>query len=162
MDRRTFLSVLAGGTAVVLTGRLGWARAPYREGPLLAEPQVRAVLGAVQVGTRIDRWTVVSILDTAHGGIPVVLATSTGERFRVDVLRRDDHALGVANTAELSLYLCNQGRGSRATDEEHGLGAMALARRLERGAAPHAPLPRLLTLRERNQRFRDGAFSVVG
>jgi len=30
----------------------------------------------------------------------------------------DDQALGVANTPELSLYLCNQGRGEKATCEE--------------------------------------------
>ncbi len=139
-----------------------WARAPFREAAWLADPQVRAVLGGLQIGSRIERWTIVAILDPSHGGIPVVMATATGERFRVDVLRRDDAALGVANTSQLSLYLCNQGRGTLATEEEHGLGAMALARALEKTEKTAAQLPRLLTLRERNQRFQGGTFSVVG
>jgi hypothetical protein len=146
----------------VAGGGLTWARAPFRNAPPCDETQVRAALGHVWVGTQIERWTVVAVGDAQHGGIPVTLATKQGVRFRVDVLRRDDQTLGVANTSELSLYLCNQGHGEKATCEEHGLGAMALARALEKAHAAGAPVPALLTLRERNRRFSGGAFSVIG
>jgi hypothetical protein len=159
MDRRRFLSALAGGTAVVAAGRLSWARAPYREAPLVGAAEARAALGGLTPGSRLERWTIVSVLDPSQGGIPVVMATAEGVRFRVDVMRRDQSAPGVANTRAFSLYLCNQGRGSKDTCEEHGLGAMALARHLERVGTP---LPSLLTLGERNRRFRGGAFSVLG
>ena len=153
MDRRGFvrrmLAVTAGGSA--LASSRAWANSARRvlvPPPACTLEEVRAAFPCLAPGTAIDRWTVVEVLDPAQGGIPVVMATAAGERFRVDVLRRDDEQLGVANTGALSLYLVNQGKGATRTNEEHGLGAMALAQALGDGA-----LPGLLTLRERNRRF---------
>ena len=129
--------------------------------PLTTRDEVAAFFGPLAAGARVDRWTLVEIHDAASGGVPVVMATAGGERFQVDVLRRDDRAPGVANTRSLALYLCNAGDGRAASDEEHGLGAMALARALDEREAAGAPVPKLLTLAERNARFPRGAFSVV-
>jgi len=156
MERRRFVSLLAGGVAApAVLSRVARANPLGAGGSLLAPictvAQVAAAYGCLQPGQKIDRWTVVEVLDPRRGDIPLVLATASGERFRVDVFRRDDAAPGVANTAALSLYLCNQGQGRQATREEHGLGVMALARALEDGSAtPRLPL---LTLRARNRRF---------
>ena len=153
------MSLIAGGAAaapmvmsrVAGAKPLSRARALLTDKPLCTAVGVRAAYPSLQPGQRIDRWTMVELLDPKRGEIPLVLATAVGERFRVDVLRRDEAALGVANTTALSLYLCNQGKGRQATREEHGLGVMALARALEDGSAtPRIPL---LTLRERNRRF---------
>ena len=166
LDRRRFLLLgLASGAAAAVGGGVffNWrgVRRPVAIRPLTTEPEVRALFGPLAAGAQLDRWTVVEIHDASSGGIPVVMATAAGEKFQVDVLRRDDAAPGVANTRSLSLYLCNKGDGRTASDEEHGLGAMALAHALAEREAAGAPLPPLLTLAERNARFPRGAFSVV-
>ncbi len=119
------------------------------------------ILG-LQVGQQIDRWVVTGVHAVRMGAVAVVMKTAQGETFQVDVLRRDPSGpAGVANTDTLSLYLANQGRGRSPTDEEHGLGAMALAAffaaQEEAGLVP----PKLLSLDERNQRHPQGMFSVL-
>jgi hypothetical protein len=167
MQRRRFVSLIAGGAAApAVLSRIARAQplsdvgSLLKERPICTAVGVRAAYPCLEPGRRIDRWTVVELLDPKRGEIPLVLATASGERFRVDVLRRDEGAPGVANTAALSLYLCNQGKGRQATREEHGLGVMALARALEDGS----PTPRLplLTLRERNRRFPAGPSARIG
>jgi hypothetical protein len=165
MKRRRFVSLVVTGAAapvvlskVAAAQPLAGARALFA--PLCTADGVLEAYPGLRPGTRFGRWTVVELLDPRRGEIPLVLATSGGERFRVDVLRRDPAAPGVANTTALSLYLCNQGEGCQATREEHGLGVMELARVLEDGAAtPRLPL---LTLRERNRRFASGAAARNG
>lgn len=98
------------------------------------------------------------------GAIPVVLRTDAGLRFQVDVLRRDRRGggrLGVANTETFSPYLANRGDGRTATDEDQGLGAMALAEVLARREAACAPAPALLTMDERRARHPVGGYSVL-
>ncbi|HZS36859.1 MAG TPA: hypothetical protein VFF06_08535 [Polyangia bacterium] len=165
LDRRRFLLLgVASGVAAAAGGGIFFnrraVRRPVAIRPLTTLPEVHAFFGPLTEGAAIDRWTVVAIHDVSSGGIPVVMATAGGEKFQVDVLRRDERAPGVANTRSLSLYLHNQGDGRAASHEEHGLGAMALALALEEREAAGAPLPPLLTLAERNARFPRGAFSV--
>jgi hypothetical protein len=119
--RRTLL----GATGAALVGaafgvHAWWTRAPA------------APLGdALAVGSAIDRWTVVAVHPVNCGAVPVVLATADGRRYQVDLLARDPSGpAGVANTERLSLFVANQGDGRTATDEEQGLGAMALAEHL--------------------------------
>jgi hypothetical protein len=165
MQRRRFVSLVAGGAAApAVLSRLVSAAPLAGGGSLFTPPRtaadVSAAYACLRPGQRIERWTFVEVLESRRGDVPVVLATTSGERFRVDVLRRDDAAPGVAHTAALSLYLCNQGGGRQATREEHGLGVMALARALEDGSGtPRLPL---LTLRERNRRFPAGAVAGPG
>lgn len=96
------------------------------------------------------------------GAVPVVLATATGQRYQVDVLARDSQGpQGVANTEQLSLFVVNS-QGSthadseRPTDEEQGLGAMALALALTEEVPPAG----LLGHGERRRRHPDGAFAI--
>ncbi|MCH9683565.1 MAG: hypothetical protein K0V04_19155 [Deltaproteobacteria bacterium] len=96
------------------------------------------------------------------GAVAVVLATATGQRYQVDVLARDPEGpAGVANTESLSLFVINSkvtavDDGLRPTDEDQGLGAMALAQALSSEPAPAG----LLTLQERRRQHPTGAFAV--
>ena len=94
-----------------------------------------------------------SVSTVEKGGVAVVMATASGEHFQVDVLARDAAQPGVAHTTALELYLVNQGDGKKRSDEEQGLGAMALARALD-----GVTVPGIITLRERTSRFAGGAF----
>src|SRR5438094_2183605 len=111
LDRRRFLLLgLASGVAAAAGGGVFFSRRPLRRPvairPLTTRDEVAAFFGPLAAGARVDRWTLVEIHDAASGGVPVVMATAGGERFQVDVLRRDDRAPGVANTRSLALYLC--------------------------------------------------------
>ncbi|MBC8066867.1 MAG: hypothetical protein IAG13_00920 [Deltaproteobacteria bacterium] len=97
----------------------------------------------------------------SHGGVPVVLETSSGRRYQVDVLARDPGGPdGVGTTERLSLFVANGGDGRTDTDEEQGLGAMALAELLRSGDRPEAPLPALMTLAQRSREHHGGSFGV--
>lgn len=141
---------------------------PAPRGPVMRElalptasVAVQALFGPVRPGSKVGGCTVVAIHDLHMGAVPVVLETAAGDRFQVDVLRRDATAgspAGIATTAAFALYLSNSGRGSLRTREAAGLGAMALAAALDRQqtTAPRA----LLTLRQRQNRFPRGGFAV--
>ncbi len=114
-------------------------------------------------GQRFGRWRVVSVLPVKLGAVPVVLQSSNGEHFQVDILRRDRSVRarrGLAETQDYSLFLHNRGRGDTPTQEDHGLAVLwlaALLRPRERIAGAVA----LLTQRERNQRFPRGKFNAL-
>lgn len=115
---------------------------------------------ALQPGTAIDRWHVVTAHPIRQGAIAVVLATPDDHRFQVDILARDaEGPSGVANTERLSLFVHNRGNGSTPTDEAEGLGALALSRHLA-AHEDRQPLPDLLTMAQRARRFPSGAFDV--
>lgn len=113
--------------------------------------------GALAVGDRLGEVTVVAIHHPHFGAVPIVMRTGAGVHFQVDVLARDPQGpRGVAETAQLSLFVANRGDGSTSTDETQGLAVMALAARLgevQRG-------PELLTLRERTEQYPHGSFGV--
>lgn len=117
---------------------------------------------SIAPGHDLGRWTVVRVGAVHLGAVPVVLQTRDGQRYQVDVLARDPQGPpGVAQTERLSLFVVNshaspQDDGQRPTDEEQGLGAMALAHALAREAPP----PGLLTLRQRSDQHPNGSFAV--
>jgi len=184
LGRRGFLSGVGAAAGVVAVGGASRALADARRGDV--EPSDGSALGAagepvtgptraqgsplgrerfatLQVGDRVGRWTIVAIYPQLMGAVPFVLETGDGVRFQIDVLRRDDRATaprGVCNTETLSLFLANRGNGSTATDEEQGLGAMALGDRLHDLDTGVAGAPGLLTYEERRERHPVGAFSV--
>jgi hypothetical protein len=175
VGRREFVTavgVVAGVAATAactrtIVERSGEAEVPdERESAAAApqpDPEVAQFFGELRGGTPIDRWTVDAVHPTRMGAVPVVLRTAEGARFQVDVLRRDRSPgapQGVANTETLSLFLSNRGDGSTATDEEQGLGAMALAAALARREAQARP-PELLTMRERREQHPLGGYSVL-
>ena len=114
-------------------------------------------------GQHFGRWHVVSVLPVKLGAVPVLLESRRGERFQVDILRRDRSSRarrGLAETHEYSLFLLNRGQGDTPTQEDHGLAVLwlaALLRPRERTVATLA----LLTQRERTQRFPRGKFNAL-
>ena len=104
-------------------------------------------------GTRVGRCRIVRVSPVVEGGVPVELAAPNGRTFHVDVLRHDAATPGVARAGSLAVYVRNGGKGETATDEEQGLGAIALAALLAHREADGRPVPRLLTLREREPRL---------
>jgi hypothetical protein len=123
----------------------------------------RSAPGSLGLRTQqiIGQWIIVAIHPVRFGAIPVVLEDVRGERFQVDVLRRDsrpDAPEGIGNTDTLSIYLSNRGDGGKVTREEHGLGALALAKALGEG---EVQVPDdLLTFAERRDRHPGEAYSV--
>lgn len=140
---------------------------PANHAASMASPEVRAFLGTLTEGDRLDdasgegRWTVVALHDVRFGAVPVILSDERGHRFQVDLLRREaDGSDGaVAYVGDVALYLANRGDGDTLTHEDHGLAVMALARRLgerEVGPTPSA----LATFRQRRQSHPLGNYSV--
>jgi|GEM_PF-913069 hypothetical protein len=114
-------------------------------------------------GLRFGRWRVVSVLPVKLGAVPVVLESRQGERFQVDVLRRDRSARarrGLSETRGYSLFLFNRGQGDTPTQEDHGLAVLWLAALL-RPREHTRPDVALLTQRERTQRFPRGKFNAL-
>ena len=57
-----------------------------------------------------------AVLPAHHGAVPVVMRTPAGDRFQVDILRRDPRGPGgVATTAQFDLFIANRGDGSART-----------------------------------------------
>jgi len=114
-------------------------------------------------GLRFGRWRVVAVHPVKHGAVPVVLESRRGQRFQVDVLRRDRHPqakVGVGETRLYALYLVNNGRGSKPTQEEQGVGLLWLAAML-RPREMRQRSTQLLTQRERMRMFPRGRFEVM-
>ena len=148
-------AIVGSGAAVVVLG----VGAHYLSTAAASEPPPD--LGAIAAGAKLDRWTVVAVHPVRFGAIPVVLQTHKGRRYQIDILARDpDGPPGVANTERFSLYIANQGNGDSPTDEDEGLGAIALGRALADHEARATTLPELLTLAQRNAKHDGSAFGV--
>lgn len=100
-------------------------------------------------GTRLGPCTFVRVQPVEQGGVPVVLRDPHGRDFVVEVHRHDARAPGVARAGSLAVYLRNGGDGATRTEETHGLGAMALASRLEARERAGGCVPRLASIVER-------------
>jgi hypothetical protein len=100
-------------------------------------------------GTRLGPCTLVRVQPLERGGAPVVLRDPHGRDFVVEVHRHDPRAPGVARAGSLAVYVRNGGDGATRTDETHGLGAMALAARLEARERAGGRVPRLASIVER-------------
>ncbi len=144
--RRQALAAAAGVASVVLA-RPGAAATGPRTSPAAAPEPAGDALGLVP-GLAVGRCSVVRCGPLRAGSLPVELRDPGGRVFAVDLLRHDAATPGVARARSIGVYLRNGGRGSAATVEEHGLGAMALARLLAKREAAGVKLPRLATLRE--------------
>jgi hypothetical protein len=109
----------------------------------------------------LGRWSLERAHEPRHGAIAVVLRTPEGKPFQVDVLRRDDEVSGVADTRNFSLFVANQGDGSVQTDELEARGAKVLAHHIRRTELSGAPLPKLLSFRQRARKHPFGDFGVL-
>ena len=104
-----------------------------------------------------------AVLPLTAGGVPVVLRTWQGERFQVDILRKDPGGpAGVADTARLSLFVVNRGDGATRTHEAQAHAARALAGWLaaRETDATVASLGELLSHPERQRAHPAGVFSL--
>jgi hypothetical protein len=131
-----------------------------------ANGEVAALFGDLVAGVAIAGCTIVSVHAPVAGAIPVVLVTSSGKRFQLDVLRREIDpdapraVAGLAGNTSFEVSVCNGGNGDHATDEEQGLAARALAEALSKRVAQGAKAPALLTLREREARGSGGVLRL--
>ena len=178
IDRRTLLAGLglAGGAVALAGGRVEGSsaeeRTPNPDAPFVPKDAiqrpvgaaVRAFLGELAEGAALPGgYAVARVFDLHQGTIPVVVAAPDGHRFQVDVLRRDDAAgaaRGPASTASCAASKVNRARGATAAAALEGLGALALAQALAARESDGAPVPELLTLRERSLRHPVGLFGV--
>lgn len=119
-------------------------------------------------GTRVAFGVIEAVLPVSAGAVPVVMRTPAGERFQVDVMRRDSKGPGgVADTAELSLFIANRGDGATPTDEAQAHAARGLAAWIagqlgarESNAVSELAGEALLTFRERQKAHPGGVFSL--
>ncbi len=163
------LGAVASFAAVGGVSAQAQAKAPVPSEPPPAEPQAQqpevvtqSPLGEVLPhGARLGSWIVERVHPVTLGAIPVVMRTTAGERFQVDILARDyadGAAQGVANTSKLSLFVANNGTGVSATSEVQGRGAMILGRYLALREAHGLAVPPLMTHADRNARYPRGNF----
>jgi hypothetical protein len=103
----------------------------------------------IEVGALFASSVVTSVGPVAMGGLPVRLQDRRGSSFTVDLLRHDPETPGVARAGSLDAFVSNDGDGVSATDEGHGLAAMAIAAHLAARESSGTRPPLLLTLRER-------------
>ncbi len=118
----------------------------------VAGPDVLLRRAGVAPSAVFGSCKVIDIGHDAQGAVSVGLQGSDGRRFVLEVLGNDPLTPGVASAGRLAVYVNNHGTGDTATDEEHGLAAMALAAHLTRREAAGAELPVLPTLSERTRR----------
>lgn len=146
VSRRFVVGALGIGAATAAAGAaIGMIDAPARastarsasggpEEPAIADEQAlaeaRTLLAPLAPGDRLDRWTVERILPVEDGAASVVLSDESGQRFQLDICKRDTAAsspAGPGRSQHFEVFLANSGDGSKATFEDHGLAAMALA-----------------------------------
>lgn len=127
-----------------------------------ADAEVRALFGPLMEGERVGSCRIESIYAARGGAIPVVLSTSNGRRFAVEIFAADP--LGpqpLASAAPLALFLVNRGDGASPTPEDVGSGVLALGRALARRIEDGAPAPGgLVSYAERHRRAPTGVFHV--
>jgi hypothetical protein len=111
-----------------------------------------AELAGVVPGVTFGACTVRSVTATGDGAITVTMRDSDARIFDLELMAHDDRAPGVARAGSVGVYVYNHGTGEKATDEEHGLSAMALASHLRRQQAAGARMPPLRSLAGRENR----------
>lgn len=159
LPRRAFVGVAALGASATLVACGAWDSADAVSSGELPQ-ELAAWMRDLGPGTSIGAWTIVAVHPITHGAIPIVLEGADGERFQVDVMARDPGLPAVGETEHLSVFVANAGDGRQATDERHGLGAMALAAALREREDEAARIPELWTMAERSVRAPDGTFRV--
>lgn len=154
MKRRTVVAIVVGAVVVVgaaLVFSLTRKKPHDPRDARLVPPgaAVRAFMGPLGDGAKLDGGAIVRVYDLWLGAIPVVLETAGGHHCGVVVLKRDPTGTqGVANTEQLSLFI---GNGGKQTVEEEAQVARAFATALADRERAGAPLPPLVTLSDRHK-----------
>ncbi len=164
LHRRKFLGGVAVAVAAAAVGvgaerlqRAAGAAAARKRSGLDARAATQGAsspLGALDAapGTQFGRCAVQKVAVAEDGAIAVHMRDSKGEPFELELLAHDDRTPGVARAGSLGVYMRNNGRGDKATIEEHGLAAMAFAAHVRRLHAAGASLPSAPTLTRRSGR----------
>ncbi len=146
-SRRDVLKTLGLAAAAVATlggvGGVGGTSAHVEGGVL-----------AMKEGARFGTCTLLRVDPQERGAVRMLLAGADERTFTVEVMRFDPQVPGVARAGSLALYVSNGGGGAAATDEEHGLGAMALAAEIAKREAAGMHVPQLSTMSERGEPSR--------
>jgi hypothetical protein len=140
-SRRDFLrgsGAIAAATAITSAPRLAAADGIHAEATTTFEP-----------GLQLGPCRLVKVLPVELGALPFELEDPSGNRFVVEVHRRDTSVQGIQAAGAHDVFLRNGGSGSTPTDETHGLGAMALASLIAAREAAGRPIPQLSTIVER-------------
>lgn len=178
INRRAFLgtAVMTAGVAQTATAErlLGMAEPLVAPTAGLAAP-VAAVAAApaapsalaalvpmvASMALPLEAVRIVEVLPLHLGALPIILEHE-GDRFQVDVLRREaDDDAGVARSEHLSVFVRNGGDGSVETGRTRELAARALLIALENAGTASDLSDALLTHRERARRHPDGAFAAL-
>ena len=146
------------GAAAVLAPSVATASTPSSQvpvdGPRESGPSslhASQLLAPLSVGSQIGGWRLEQLGKLQAGAVGVDLSDAHGNRFHIDICRRDDGlgaAIPPARTDRCDLFVANEGTGGDPTDESAGLAAMALAE-VVRAHEHRVVLDELLTLRDR-------------
>jgi hypothetical protein len=119
---------------------------------------VRALFGPLREGSPVStHWKIESVYALRAGAIPVVMSTTDGGRYALEIFRHSpDGPRPIAVAGSLALFLVNEGDGSMPTSELHGLGVLALGRELEARLAAGAPIPPGLVTHRRREAWEPG------
>ncbi|NVB36985.1 hypothetical protein G6O69_04030 [Pseudenhygromyxa sp. WMMC2535] len=127
-----------------------------------AEREAAMVAALIPADLDMGKWTLERVHGTKLGAIAVVMRTHSGEAFQLDILARDPGVSGVGESEHFSVFVANNGDGSHSTDELQARGAKVLAHHLSRTERSGAPLPQLLTFRQRAAQHPLGQYGVLG
>lgn len=154
--RREVLLAIGAAASFALARRAEAAPAlPKRAAAKAAKAPVpaaqRAMATELAPGSTYGTCTLVEVGAACEGAIPIRLSDNAGRAFEVEVMRFDPAAPGIARAGSMAVYLRNGGNGSKASEEEHGLAAMAIAAEIARREAAGARAPVLASVRERSR-----------
>jgi hypothetical protein len=139
LSRRSLVGAIGAGAAIAAAGIASRASASVAANasgaalPASSEPvEMRAdwLVAPLVAGSSLGAWEVVEVLPLTDGALSVVMRDARGERFQLDVCARDDSPGAPRSpgaSERLQIFVANVGDGARATFEDHGLAAMALA-----------------------------------
>lgn len=149
--RRGFLR----GLGLTLGGMLSGAPAARAAAPTPEEVLLWRMIRGLSVGDPFfGHWVLADAYPPVAGGVTLVIAEGReGAAVRVDVVARGEPALAPAMTQHLELFTMDGGGGVRDMPDDLMEALAALAEHLEDNEAQYGLAGRLLTHKERLERY---------
>lgn len=153
--RRGFLEGMVATAGLGLLTRPRTAFAGLPEGMTADERYLWRMIYGIDLGEPFHAdWYLLDAYPPVGGGVTLVVSKGReGKPLRVDVVRRDDPPRAPAYTDHLELFTMDGGGGVKLLPHDMIDALQALAERLEDNEAQHALASKLLTHRERIQRY---------
>lgn len=152
-DRRSFLRgflVAAAATTVIGTESIVFAS----EGDKLAHRYLQRMLSGLDIGEPFfSDWALIDAYPPRAGGVVLVMAKGGGDPIRVDVCRRGEPTIAPAYTRHLELFVMDGGAGKRLLPIDMVEALQFLVDVLQDNEAQWMLAERLLTHRERLERY---------